>query len=70
MFEYDLFLLRVYGFTKINYIDENRLEFKYKNKNLIVRGKNFKVYNLFDKSLEVKGIIESIDIEYSGVIHD
>lgn len=66
MFEYDLFLLRVYGFNKINYIDENRLEFKYKNRNLIVKGKNFKVYNLFDKSVEIKGIIENIDIVYRG----
>ena len=50
MFEYDLLLLKIYGFIKINYIDENRLEFKYKNKNLIVKGKGFKVFNLFDKS--------------------
>lgn len=70
MFEYNLFSLKVYGFDKIVYIDENRLEFKYKNKNLIVRGKSLKILNLFDRSLEVKGIVESLEIKYLGGKND
>lgn len=70
MFEYNLFSMKIYGFRKITYIDENRLSLLYKNKELIVKGKNFKVINLIDKSLELKGIIETIEINYLGVSYD
>lgn len=66
MFEYNLFSLHVYGFIKIQYIDEKKLMFKYKKKNLIIKGKNLKVLNLIDKSVEIKGLVEGIDIEYDG----
>lgn len=70
MFEYDLLLLKVYGFTKINYIDESKLEFKYKNRVLIVRGSNLKILNLFDKTVEIHGVIERLEIVYKGAKHD
>ena len=68
MFEYNLFSLKVYGFSKIKYLDENRLEFRYKRKTLIIKGRNLKVLNLIDKSLEVKGVVEGIEIKYLGDI--
>lgn len=70
MFEYDLFSMKIYGFIKIKYIDENRLDLTYKKKELMVKGKNLKAINLLDKSLELKGIIESIEIKYLGDIDD
>ena len=70
MFEYNLFSFKIYGFNKIKYIDENRLVFLYKKKEVIVKGKGFKVSDLFDKSLVVKGIIENIEIKYMGVNDD
>lgn len=70
MFEYNLFSLKVYGFVKIKYLDENRLEFKYKRKSLIIKGRNFKVSNLLDKCLEVKGVVEGIEIKYLGDLDD
>ena len=66
MFEYNLFSLKVRGFIKIKYLDENRLEFRYKRKELVVKGRNLKAFNLLDKSLEVKGVVESIEIKYLG----
>lgn len=68
MFEYTLNNLKVYGFIKIVYLDENMLDFKYKRKELIIRGKNLKIKNLFDKTLEVEGVVERIDICYLGVL--
>ena len=70
MFEYNLISLKIYGFIKIKYIDENKLEFKYKNKELIVRGKALNIINLLDKSVEVKGLIEGLDITYKGGKND
>lgn len=66
MFEYNLFSLKVYGFKKIKYLDENKLHFNYKRKELIIRGRNLKIINLIDSSLEIKGIVEGIDIKYLG----
>ena len=66
MFEYDLFFLRVYGFVKINYVDENKIVFKYKKKELVIKGKNLKMLNLIDKSVEIKGVLEGINIQYYG----
>lgn len=70
MFEYRLGSLKVYGFNKIKYLDENRLEFKYKRKELIIKGRNLKATNLIDKSLQVMGVIEGIEIKYLGEIDD
>jgi hypothetical protein len=70
MFEYDLFSLKISDFIKIKYLDENRLNFQYKKRELVVFGKNLKVINLLDKSLEIKGIIEKIEIKYLGEIYD
>ncbi len=70
MFEYDAFLLKIYGFLKIKHLDENRLEFIYKHKNLVVHGKALKVMNLLDKSVEVKGLVEGININYLGDKYD
>jgi len=70
MFEYNSLYLKIYGFMKIKFIDENIMVFKYKRKELIVKGKNLKAFNLLDKSLEVKGLVEGIDIKYLGETHD
>lgn len=70
MFEYNLFSFKVYGFEKILYLDENRLIFSYKHKKLFVSGKNLRAYNLIDKSIEVKGIIEKIEVQYLGDTND
>lgn len=66
MFEYNHFCLNIYGFIKIIYLDENKLEFKYKKKDLIVKGKQLKIINMIDKSLQVRGLIENIEIKYRG----
>ena len=66
MFEYTLNNLKIYGFIKILHLDETYLSFKYKRKELIVVGKGLKIMNLSDKTLEIKGIIERIDIKYLG----
>ena len=70
MFEYNRFCFKVYGFKKIKYLDEDRLIFEYKKKELLIKGNNLKIINLLDKSLEVKGIIEMIEIKYLGDIND
>lgn len=70
MFEYNLLFLKVYGFLNIKYIDENRLEFRYKKKELVVRGKSLNIINLLDKSVEIKGLIEGVDIIYLGGKND
>ena len=70
MFEYRVGCLKVYGFNKIKYLDENKLEFNYKRKNLIIKGKNLKAINLLDKSLQVKGVIEGIEIKYLGELDE
>ena len=62
--------LKVYGFMKIVYLDENKLEFKYKRKTLIITGSNLKIRNLFDKTLEIEGIVSKIEISYIGEVND
>lgn len=70
MFEYTINCLRVYGFKKIVYLDENKMNFKYKRKELIIQGRNLRAINLLDKSLDVKGVVENIAIRYLGVVDD
>lgn len=70
MFEYALNSLKVYGFLKIIYLDEIKLHFRYKRKELIIKGRNLRAINFVDKSLEVKGVVENIEIRYLGVLDD
>ena len=70
MFEYNGYGINVYGFIKIIYLDDNRFEFAYKNKKLIVKGKQLKAINLLDKSMDIKGVLEGIEIKYKGDISD
>ena len=70
MFKYNALSLNIYGFKKIKYLDESKLIFDYKNKFLIIKGKNLKIINLLDNSLEVKGLIEMIEISYLGDSYD
>ena len=70
MFEYNGYCIVVYGFKKIEYLDENKIIFKYKKRKLFVNGKCLKALNFMDKSLEIRGMIEDIKIEYLGDSND
>ena len=45
MFEYNGYCIVVYGFKKIEYLDENKIIFKYKKRKLFVNGKCLKAFN-------------------------
>jgi hypothetical protein len=64
MFEYSNNVLIISGFKDIKYIDDNKIEVVYARKRIIVLGKMLKVTNLLDCSLELRGVIESINQEY------
>ena len=64
MFEYDNKVFRVFGFNKISYIDDHKFILLYKDKQLTIEGRNLKADNLMDNSIEVKGIIELVNLEY------
>ena len=66
MFNYDALSLNVYGFKRIRYLDDSKLIFEYKRKVLIIKGKGLKILNLLDNSLDIKGIVENIEISYQG----
>lgn len=70
MFKYSALSLNVYGFKKIKYLDDSKLIFEYRNKLLIVYGIGLKIINLLDNSLEIKGIVEKIEISYLGDSND
>ena len=70
MFEYNGHCLKVVGFIKIEYLDENKIIFKYKKNKLLIFGKGLKALNLEDKCMDIKGIINSLNIDYLGEDND
>ena len=70
VFEYSHLCLKVYGFSKIINLDNTHCEFKYKKHSLIIKGKQLKFIDFIDKSLQIKGVIESIEIKYMGGFDD
>jgi len=65
MFEYNNKYLRVYGFKNIGNINENQAVFIYKDKRVIINGININVINLIDKSCDIDGVINRIEVEYN-----
>ena len=70
MFEYSKSIMKIYGFSKIIYLDELKFECEYKNKELIVNGKGLRAINLADKSIEISGLLEGVQIKYKGGLDD
>lgn len=64
MFEYNNNILKIMGFKKIISVDSNCVKLLYKNKVVLVCGNNLIVNNLIDFSVEIKGVIDEIKMEY------
>ena len=64
MFEYSNNCFKLWGFKDIKYIDDSKIEVIYKSKSLSVAGNNLVICNLIDQSMEVKGVINKIVMEY------
>lgn len=64
VFEYSNNCFKLWGFKDIKYIDNSKIKVIYKHKSLLVEGNNLVICNLIDQSMEVRGVINKIVMEY------